>query len=239
MNSQLPSNGATESPELDSSPKPNFDPIARPYRWLEYLTFGPYLEHCRFHYLEQLSSHRRALILGDGDGRFTARLLAANPQITVDAVDSSATMLWLLEQRVFRLGQPARKRLRTIHSDALAFKPETAGYDLVATHFFLDCLGIQELATLIANLKPSLAPNATWLISEFAIPTRQPTAAFARLLIATLYRAFRILTGLKTQSLPDYASVFRRNGLSQTSEKSFLGGLLVTQLWSLGSSPKN
>ena len=83
----------------------NFDHIARPYRWLEYLTFGPYLERCRFHFLDQLKRHRRALILGDGDGRFTARLLATNPQISVDAVDSSAAMLNLLSERVSRLGQ--------------------------------------------------------------------------------------------------------------------------------------
>ena len=87
----------------------NFDPIARPYRWLEYLTFGPYLERCRYHFLNQLGQHCRALILGDGDGRFTARLLAANPEISVDAVDSSATMLHLLTKRVSRLGQSARE----------------------------------------------------------------------------------------------------------------------------------
>jgi SAM-dependent methyltransferase len=217
----------------------NFDPIARPYRWLEYLTFGPYLERCRFHFLAQLSAHRRALVLGDGDGRFTTGLLAANPQISVDAVDSSMKMLDLLTQRVFRLGQPARERLRVIHNDALAFKPEGPPYDLIVTHFFLDCLAHDDLAALLMHIKPHLTPGAIWLISEFAVPERQPAAVLSRLLIGTLYRAFRILTGLKTQSLPDYPSTFRQNGFSMTSQKPFLGGLLVTQLWRRDSGVKN
>ena len=44
----------------------NFDRLARPYRWLEYATFGRTLERCRFHFLPALTSARRALVLGDG-----------------------------------------------------------------------------------------------------------------------------------------------------------------------------
>jgi ubiquinone/menaquinone biosynthesis C-methylase UbiE len=211
----------------------NFDPIARPYRWLEYLTFGPYLERCRFHFLNQLQTHHHALILGDGDGRFTTRLLAANPQITVDAVDSSTTMLHLLNQRVECLGQRVGQRLRTIHSDALAFQPEGTAYDLVVTHFFLDCLTEDDLATLLTHLQPYLGPNATWLVSEFAVPPGQPAAAVSSLVIKALYQAFRILTGLKTQRLPDYASTLRQNGFSRAARKTFLSGLLVAEIWRL------
>jgi cyclopropane fatty-acyl-phospholipid synthase-like methyltransferase len=217
----------------------NFDPIARPYRWLEYLSFGPYLERCRFHFLDQLATHRRALVLGDGDGRFTAKLLAANPDVSVDAVDSSMKMLNLFTERVSRLGQPARERLRVIHTNALAFKPEGPPYDLIVTHFFLDCLSNDDVAILLAHIQPHLAPETTWLVSEFTVPTRQPAATLSRLVIATLYRAFRIFTGLQTQRLPDYASTFRHNGFSITSQKPFLGGLLVTQVWRPKSGIKN
>jgi trans-aconitate methyltransferase len=208
----------------------NFDPIARPYRWLEYLTFGPCLERCRFHFLDRLNTHRRVLILGDGDGRFTARLLASNPHIAIDAVDSSSAMLHLLSQRARRLGPHARQRLKTIHSDALAFAP-AGPYDLVVTHFFLDCLAEDDLSALIAKIRPRLTPGAIWLVSEFAIPPNRPAAAFARLIIAALYGAFRILTGLKTQRLPDYPSAFRLNGFSIVNRKSFLGRLLAAELW--------
>ena len=57
----------------------NFDRLARIYRWMELVTFGPLLGRCRYRFLEQLCNCRTALLLGDGDGRFAARLLAANP----------------------------------------------------------------------------------------------------------------------------------------------------------------
>jgi len=149
---------------------PNFDLIARAYRWLEYLSFGPFLERCRFYYLDELRSCRRALVFGDGDGRFTARLLAANSEIKVDAVDSSAAMLRLLTRRVARLGPSARDRLQTRQMGALNFDPEGAPYDLVATHFFLDCFSESEVGALIARIAPHLTTDAVWLVSEFAIP---------------------------------------------------------------------
>ena len=216
----------------------NFNHLARPYRWLEYLTFGPYLEHCRNHFLNQLGHHRRALILGDGDGRFTAKLLAANPEITGDAVDSSATMLHLLTERVSRLGQTARQRLNVVPTDALAFTPEgptpeLPPYDLVVTHFFLDCFTEEELPILLAHIVPHLTPGAVWLVSEFAIPKSQPAAAVSKLIIATLYRAFQTLTGLKAHTLADYSAQLRKYGFSLHKQALFLGGLLVAELWSL------
>ena len=67
------------------APPPDFDRLARLYRWMEYLTFGPWLQRCRSAFLGGIANSRRALVLGDGDGRFTARLLADCPAIRIDA----------------------------------------------------------------------------------------------------------------------------------------------------------
>ncbi len=90
---------------MPTSPS-NFDRIARPYRWLEYLSFGPMLERCRFYRIPQLTAARRALVLGDGDGRFLARLLTCNPEVQVDAVDR-ARRCCACSSRGFRLLEPA------------------------------------------------------------------------------------------------------------------------------------
>jgi ubiquinone/menaquinone biosynthesis C-methylase UbiE len=215
----------------------NFDRIARPYRWLEYLSFGRALEHTRFQFLPDLQNCRRALILGDGDGRFTAQLLASNSSIHVDAVDSSAAMLHLLTERAAKCHPTAQHRLTTIQHDALAFaaRPRTPEepYDLVVTHFFLDCLEQEQVAALVQDLRPRLTPNGRWLVSEFAVPDSQPAALAARLLIATLYQAFALLTGLSTRKLPDYATIFQESGLNLLKSRERLSGLLVSQLWRL------
>ena len=210
--------------------KRDFDLIAKPYRWLEYLTFGLALTRCRNHFLPALADRRRALIVGDGDGRFTARLLASNPQLEAQAVDLSPVMLALLTRRVAAAHPTARTRLRTHPADARTFVP-TGPYDLVVTHFFLDCLTQHELDSFAFCLRPHLTPNALWLVSDFRIPAgfmRLP----ARFLVRSLYFGFRILTRLRTTGLPNHAAALASVGLICTAQHLSLGGLLTSQLWS-------
>lgn len=223
----------------------NFNRIARAYRWMEYLTFGPALWRCRTHFLPQLaarsnahsSSHCNALsnvlIFGDGDGRFTATLLAANPHLQIDAVDSSASMLRLLARRARAASPDASTRLRTHRADALAFAhslPPEAQYDLVATHFFLDCLTPSEVESLAQAISPHLNPGALWLLSDFRIPSG-PMRLPARTLVRSLYLAFRILTGLRTSQLPDHAAALHTAGFTRTAHHLSLAGILTTELW--------
>ncbi len=210
----------------------SFDRLARPYRYLEYLSFGNALERCRFALLPELADAQRVLLYGDGDGRFLARLLATYPALTVDAVDSSAAMLRLAQAR---LTPEARARVRFHHRNALAFAPSVGtggvGFDLVVTHFFLDCFSDDELTQLLARIEPHLAPDARWLVSEFAIPANPAAAIAARALVRLLYIAFRILTGLRTNRLPDYAAVLTGHGFTLSRRTTMLAGLLQSELW--------
>src|SRR6202050_4529355 len=125
-------------------PAVNFDPIARPYRWLEYLSFGPWPGRGRSAQLEHWTGLQHALFFGDGDGRFLARLLAANTTLTADVIDSSHSMLWLLDRRIRRAGPQARQRICLHPADALEWNP-SGSYDLVVSHFFLDCFFAPQL----------------------------------------------------------------------------------------------
>lgn len=210
---------------------PNFDPLARAYRWMEYLSFGPMLERCRFHFLQQCVHARHALILGDGDGRFTARLFAANPGVQVTVVDASAAMLATLRCRVERIGPQASVRLQTIHADLRSFTPSEGSYDLVVSHFFLDCLTDEEVDDLIERIAPHLSKDAAWLISEFAIPSKGWKRLFASLLLRFLYFAFSRITGLRVQQIPDYGAALVRHGFYRGEQAKFLNSLLTTELW--------
>lgn len=206
------------------NPPPNFDRVARLYRWFEYAALGPLLTLARNHYLPALAGCKQALILGDGDGRFTARLLAAHPHLQAHAVDLSRAMLRLLKARA-----RAGTRLYTHHANALTFTPTTSP-DLVVTHFFIDCLTQPQLNSLIAHLAPALAPQALWLVSEFRIPQgflKHPTRVYIRL----LYLAFRILTGLRVTHLPDHATPLCAAGFTRIATHHRLFGILTTELW--------
>jgi SAM-dependent methyltransferase len=217
------------------APTPNFNRIARPYRWLEFLTLGSALTRCRNHFLPQLTTRREALLFGDGDGRFLARLLAANPALQADAVDISATMLQLLTRNARRAHPTASTRVRTHPTNALTFTPPRP-YDLIVTHFFLDCLTQSELDQFTAHLTPHLIPNALWLVSDFRIPSG-PMRFPAHALIRLLYFAFRILTGLRTTALPDHAAALTAAGITLTAQHRSLAGLLTTELWAYKIQP--
>jgi ubiquinone/menaquinone biosynthesis C-methylase UbiE len=216
-------------------PAANFDRVARPYRWLEYLSFGPWLGRCRNAHLAHLTGACHALLLGDGDGRFLGRLLAANPTLTADVIDSSRSMLSLLDQRVRRSGPQSRDRIRLHHADALEWNV-TGSYDLIVSHFFLDCFFPQQLDQLFDCVLPHARPGAQWVVSEFAIPRNAFAAYLARGITGLLYRAFGLLTGLSVRALPDYSTALLRRGFLLSRERRFLAGLLCSQVWTREAS---
>ena len=198
---------------------------------MEYLSFGPLLQRCRLQFLPEMSGARGALVLGDGDGRFTAALLRAVPCLRVHAVDASAGMLAALWQRARDAG--AAGRLEMTCADATEALPEGC-FDLVCTHFFLDCLSQKEIELLVAEVRRRL-PHGVWVISEFAVPEgalRTP----AVWLVGALYLAFRILTGLKTRELPAYAEAMHANGFTLLRCRERLGGILRAELWQVQQS---
>jgi len=212
-----------------AAPPPNFDRLARAYRWMEYLSFGPLLSQCRTEFLAELAGCRKALVIGDGDGRFTARLLEAHPAIHVDAIDASASMLRTLEHRARNVSE----RLRTEAADAREWQPATGeNYDLIVTHFFLDCLTTDEIRSLAIRIRGASTANAFWIVSDFAVPLSLFGKLVARPLVAWLYLVFGILTGLKIRSLPNHASALAEAGFRAVSRRNRMFGLLASELWS-------
>ena len=206
----------------------SFDGIARGYRWMEYASFGHLLERTREVFLPELGGCRQALVLGDGDGRFLAKLLRRNPLLRAVAVDTSGRMLHLLRRRCARPGRDARLECR--QGDAREL-PGPEGADLIVTHFFLDCLTDAEVRTLTARLGGGIEHGGLWLLSEFQVPRRGPGRPLGWLVVRGLYLAFGLLTGLRVRRLPDYQPALRSAGLTLEGRRERLGGLLVSELW--------
>lgn len=206
----------------------NFDRLAPIYRWMEWFSFGPYLARARRMFLPQMATARRALVLGDGDGRFTASLLHTNKQIEIHAIDVSTAMLRSLGRRA---GADAA-RVHTETADLRNWQPPAAtAYDLVVTHFFLDCLTSEEIRNLAQRIRPHLSANAQWVVSEFDRPAGLFGRLVAQPIIALLYGAFGLLTGLPVRRLPDYRADLETAGLALVREEPLLHGLLVSELW--------
>jgi SAM-dependent methyltransferase len=214
----------------EKSAQLNFDRLAWLYRWMEWLSFGPYLGRCRFASMPELPDARRALVLGDGDGRFTAALLRRNPAVQVDAIDVSKAMLESLKRRA---GADAG-RVRTEARDVRMWSPRAGvEYDLVVAHFFLDCLTTDDVRGLAERLLPQLRPDVRWVISEFAVPDNAFGRWLARPVVSFLYGAFGVMTGLAVKRLPEWQSALQSAGFQPTKERQYLQGLLTSQVWVL------
>lgn len=194
----------------------NCDRIARWYRWFEYLGFGRALERRRGAFLSDVSDARRVLALGDGDGRALAALLAAAPHACVDYIDVSVRMLELAQARA------GIKRINFCCEDARTAPLPEAEYDLIVTHFFLDCFDESDLGPLIAHLSNAAAPRARWLVSEFR---------GNGWLVRSLYFFFRLATGLRTRRLVDHHPVLKHHGFRLVRHEDAWRGLLVSELW--------
>jgi ubiquinone/menaquinone biosynthesis C-methylase UbiE len=210
--------------------QPSFDLLAPAYQFLEKITYGPLLHWCRTAHLDQLRDSSRALILGDGDGRFLVELLKANPRVIVDSLDISAGMLNLARRRVDSL-RDATGRVHFTQADARACAWPGQRYDLIITNFFLDCFSAADLEPIIDHVAGAALPGAIWLDGDFRMPPGKWTRLLARIMLATMYLFFGMATRLTTRRLTDPATRIQANGFTLHSERTWLKGFLSSRLW--------
>lgn len=214
----------------------NCDRIARLYVIGERLVFGRALDRCRTRSLSALAPHRAALVCGDGDGRFLAALLQSDCVQQVDAIDVSRRMTTLAERRVGcrrRENEPAR--VEFFCADIRTFV-STRTYDLIATHFFLDCFDEREIRSVVHRIARLADANATWIVSEFQVPAQGLARHLGSIAISGLYATFRVLTGLRVRRLPDYRAALAECGFVEVSDLPSWGGLLSSQIWRRSSA---
>jgi ubiquinone/menaquinone biosynthesis C-methylase UbiE len=207
-----------------------FDLIAPHYRWLETLMFGNALQKARICWINSIPRPKRALLLGEGNGRFLCELLRAHPQIDVDCVDASRRMLELTRARLEQWCPESRHSVRLLHYDVLDWSCSDS-YDLVVTHFFLDCFERNELESIIAKIAAKAQEKATWLIADFTIPMGIFARAHATLWLRTMYAFFRITAQLKAKRLIDSSRYLESAGFARTSTKAFRWGLFKTDIY--------
>jgi ubiquinone/menaquinone biosynthesis C-methylase UbiE len=209
----------------------NCDLIAPWYASVEHLCFGSALEDRRTAFLGLVGDARRALSCGEGDGRFLAALLLSNPHIEATSLDASRKMTELARQRVNRMGEKFSPRADCRFTQFAAFRPSRHSYDLIATNFFFDCFPTAEVHEIVERIAGWAAPQARWIVSEFAQPAEGVGHAWTGAVIRGLYAAFQVTTGLRTTHLPDYRPALAAGGFELRQEQHACGGLLVSELW--------
>ncbi len=215
----------------------SFDRVALVYRFLERIVFGGALESARLHWLSAIGQTKHVLIVGEGDGRFLCALLQRDPEVTVDCIDASARMLELARRRLERNAHRTSSRVSFRHEDVRTCNLPSGEYDLIVTHFVLDCFGEGELETVVSKLGAAAARKATWLFSDFCLPAAGFRRLKARAWIKAMYLFFRWAAGLRVNALIDPTPPMRRQGFVLHDEAVTRDGMIISQHWIRSDDP--
>jgi len=201
---------------------------------MEWLLAGSKLQRCRMAFLEEVKGAGRILLLGEGHGRFLEELVRVNPAAQITCLDASAGMLREAKQR---LAQSHRNfQVELTHADVFSWVPEACAYDLIVTHFFLDCFTEQQINGLVNKLSSCLKPSGKWLLADFCKPAKGLKRFRASAILWLMYRFFRMATQLPASQLASPDESLAANGFRLEKRLAFDWGLLHADLWALGMS---
>ena len=209
----------------------SFDPVATSYQTLERMAFGDSLHRCRIACLDEIGPPGRTMLVGEGNGRFLCELLRRYPDVEIDCVDSSWTMLQLARDRVEAQLHSGLKRVRFLHHDIKTWDCPEHRYDLVVTHFFLDCFPEPVVAGIIEKLAHAATAGATWLLADFRVPQNRLARLHASVWLRAMYLFFRITTRIEARRLADLNPFLRAQGFDLDRQHLFRSGMLKSELW--------
>ncbi len=207
----------------------SFDNLAASYCFLEHLMFGGKLESARIMGLKAINPAKpqRALILGEGDGRFSFEALKAFPLLSIDSIEKSPRMREQTQKRLDRFAEDDSKRHRFIANDARACTFPISEYDIVFTHFFLDCFHSSDANALLSKIARTLKSQGRLVYTDFSISRHSPAKFFQTILVSFLYLSFRLSTDIESKQLPSLAWP---ESLKLTSRSASLSGLITSEI---------
>ncbi|MBX3737383.1 MAG: class I SAM-dependent methyltransferase [Candidatus Didemnitutus sp.] len=208
----------------------SFDLLAPHYGWMERVLAGRLLQRARTAWIDRLADRERLLIAGVGHGRSLHELLPRHRRLRVTCVDASAGMLREAENRA-RRARLDLSRIQFIHACLPEWRAEAGAFDAIATHFFLDCFAPRELSAVVAGLADAAAPDAVWLVTDFAVPERGWTRHRARAVHALMYAFFRVATRLPARRLTPPDDLLAAQGFALGGRRTFSRGLLQADWW--------
>ena len=212
----------------------SFDALAPHYRWMELVAAGNKLQRCRTAFLDEVCGARNVLILGEGNGRFLVECRRHLPGAQITCVDSSGRMLEQARQCLRRNGIPPDS-ITFMQVDALRWEPGGAAFDLIVTHFFLDCFRPDEIEMLIAKLARAAAPRADWLLADFQCPPGGFERVRAKFILWGMHVFFRSVTGISARRLTSPDLNLSQAGFELRHRRVSDWGLLHSDWWGRNS----
>jgi ubiquinone/menaquinone biosynthesis C-methylase UbiE len=180
----------------------SFDLVAPYYQALETIAFGNALHRARIEWINKIPRPNRVLIVGEGNGRFLCDFLGFHEGVEIDCVDASKRMLEIARSRVRRAHPESSANVRFLQRDILHWEPQHS-YDLIVTHFFLDCFEMQQLESIVGKLANVARKDAIWLLTDFTLPKGRLARAHSAVWLRAMYAFFGRSARIEAKNLVD------------------------------------
>jgi ubiquinone/menaquinone biosynthesis C-methylase UbiE len=208
----------------------NFDGIAPFYNVMERLAAGQRLHRCRVAFLDEIPVPKKALLVGEGHGRFLLPFRQKFPDTEITVLDGSAKMLEIAKQRL-EDNHVSTANTTFVRTDLRDWRGPAESYDLIVTNFMLDCLTPPQIDQVVAQLSHLAKPAATWLIADFEIAPNGAAKFRTRAITWLLYTFFRLITRIPANALHSPNAALEANGFLRTNRKTWEWGLLKSEQW--------
>jgi len=215
----------------------SFDLLAPHYRWMEAVLAGGLLQRCRVRWLPKVRGARRALLVGEGNGRMLAACAPVLPECQFTVLDESEGMLAQGRRCWQRIG--GKQAIVFQRADLRDWRHDEAGFDLVVTNFFLDCFSPEELARVITNISSAASRQALWLVADFSVPPVGWRRIRAQAVLALAYGFFRLATGISASCINAPDETLRVEGFCLRQREWFNQGLLHADLWARAATEES
>jgi len=208
----------------------SFDLLAPVYQRMEILLAGGKLQRCRSAHLKDIPVPRTILMAGEGHGRGLVECLRQFPEARITCIDSSQGMIAQARANLRRHGLNAGA-VEFIHADILAWEPPAGAFDLIVTHFFLDCFRPDQLEVLVPMLARAGSPRAHWLLADFQVARAGWWRPRSRAILWAMYRFFRVTTRLSARELTPPDPFLLDAGFEPHLRIESEWGLLKSECW--------
>lgn len=207
---------------------------------------GNVIVRSQINWTNELPAERRALIVGDGTGRFLLELLRRAKPSHVVTIDISETMIRKARQRI-QNNDPTKLEMVnfvTADLDALTLKDllslshgnqnkeNPAYYDVIATNFFLDLYTERNVLKKVQKLSSVHAINGIYINTDFIrVHGTGLLVRIQRFLLKGLYVLFRLVTRIPGYRPADYDAILKECGYEKLKSRYFAFGMIESSMY--------
>jgi hypothetical protein len=122
-------------------------------------------------------------------------------------------------------------RINFLPQDITSWSPPEHQFDLIVTHFFLDCFAENQIADVVAKLAHAAQADAAWMLADFCVPPHRFGRVRVRAWLALMYRFFRYTARIEARELIDPSPFLRAARFTLASKHLFRGRMIKSELW--------